>query len=79
MGHNDHIDFGLYEAIQDLIEEGIIGEKDNAAGVARQVIHSGYDSLTAKQRTLYDKVIVPALEKRNEEIRVIQILNSAAD
>lgn len=76
MGHNDHIDFEFYEAIQDLLDEGIIDSKDDAAGVARQVISQGYQSLTPKQKTLYDNVIIPALEERGEEIRVTQIKNS---
>jgi hypothetical protein len=39
-----------------------------AHGVARKVIHDGYDSLTPTQRTLYDDVVTPALKKRDEEI-----------
>jgi hypothetical protein len=77
MGFNDHIDFALHEEIQDLVDEGEIEEGTPAYGVAQQVIHSGYDSLSPKQRTLYDAVLIPALRRRGEETRAIQIMNSA--
>ncbi|HEV7339839.1 MAG TPA: hypothetical protein VGO06_27985 [Bosea sp. (in: a-proteobacteria)] len=79
MGHNDHIDFDLHELIQDLIDEGELEENSDAHGVARQVIHQGYDSLSPKQRTLYDAVVVPALKRRGEEVEMIQRMNSAPD
>jgi hypothetical protein len=37
-------------------------------GVARIVIHDGYESLSPTQRTHYDAVVTPALRKRAEEI-----------
>jgi hypothetical protein len=52
MGFNDHIDFDLHEAIQDLLDEGMLEEGTPAHGIAQQVIHTGYDSLSPKQRTL---------------------------
>lgn len=79
MGFNDHIDMDLYGAIQDILDEGYLEENSDAHGVARKVIHDGYDSLSPKQRGLYDAVVVPALSKRAEEIRIIHIVNSAAD
>lgn len=79
MGHNDHIDLDLHDAIQDIIDEGYLDEESNAYGVAKQVIGRGYDSLTPKQRTLYDRVVVPALAKRSEELKIIHIMNSAED
>lgn len=79
MGHNDHIDFELYDRIQDLIDEGGLEENSDAHGVARQVIHQGYDSLSPKQRTLYDAVVVPALKRRGEEMEVNRIMNSNPD
>ncbi|MGE6221077.1 hypothetical protein ACQKCH_14715 [Nubsella zeaxanthinifaciens] len=79
MGHNDHIDFELDEAITDLIEENLLEENSDAHGVSRQVIHSGYNSLSPKQKTLYDNVVVPALEARAIELRVNEILGSNPD
>ncbi|MEL6828821.1 MAG: hypothetical protein AAFO63_01665 [Pseudomonadota bacterium] len=64
MGHNDHIDFELYELLTDAIDGGYLDEEEdkNAIGVARQVMHGSYDGLSAKQKYLYDKVVVPALD-----------------
>ncbi|MDB5559858.1 MAG: hypothetical protein JWQ36_2792 [Enterovirga sp.] len=52
MGHNDHIDFEFHERIQDLVDKGDLEEGTPAYGVAQQVIHSGFETLTPKQRTL---------------------------
>jgi hypothetical protein len=79
MGFNDHIDFDLHEAIQDLLDEGMLEEGTPAHGIAQQVIHTGYDSLSPKQRTLYDAVVIAALKKRGEELKNIQITNSNPD
>lgn len=76
MGFNDHINFDLDCAIEDIVEEEMLNENSIGYGVAQQVIHSGYDSLTPKQRWRYDKDVVPLLEKRGEEIEVIQRINS---
>ena len=62
------LDFDLHNAIQDLIAEGLLEENSEAHGVARIVIHDGYESLSPAQRTLYDAVVTPALKKRAEEI-----------
>ena len=45
MGFNDHIDFDLHEAIQDLLAEGMLEEGTPAYGIAQQVTQTGYDSL----------------------------------
>lgn len=77
MSVNDY-DEELYEAIEDLVEEGELETGTPAYGIARQVIHQGYNSLTPKQRTLYDAVVIPALKRRGEELRVLHIQISAA-
>src|SRR6266851_6329024 len=41
--------------------------------------HTGYDSLSSKQRTLYDAVVIPALTERGEELKNIQLINSNPD
>ena len=61
------LDFDLHNAIQDLIAEGLLEENSEAHGMARRVIHDGYDSLTPAQRAFYDAVVAPALRKRAEE------------
>jgi hypothetical protein len=73
MGSNDHIDFELYELIEDLADEGYLEKETPAYGIAQKVIHDGYDSLSPKQRHVYDTVVVPALEKRAEELEVRRI------
>jgi hypothetical protein len=76
MGWNDHIDFELHDAIEDLLDEGYLEEGTPAYGIAQQVIHSGYESLTAKQRYVYDHVVIPALEKRGGELETRRIMDS---
>jgi hypothetical protein len=71
------LDFDLHNAIQDLIGEGLLEENALAHGVARKVIHDGYNSLTTTQRTLYDDVVAPALKKRGEKIEHNQIKESS--
>jgi len=78
MGFNDRIYTSLFESIQELLDEGSISDSEPAYGVAKQVIHRGYDSLSPKQRTLYDAIIIPALKKRAEELEFIRIDNSSA-
>jgi hypothetical protein len=39
------LDFDLHNSIQDLISAGLLEENGSAHGVARIVIHDGYDSL----------------------------------
>ena len=79
MGINHNIDFGLHDLIEDLVDEGIIEEKSLPYGVAQQVIHDGYWSLSPKQRALYDAVIVPALLKRGKELEMMRIMSSNPD
>ena len=67
MGFNDHIDFDLHEAIQDLLDEGMLEEGTPAYGIAQQVIHTGYDSLSPKQRTLYDAVCADKAWRRAQK------------
>ena len=67
MSVNDY-DVELHEAIRDLVEEGILEKATPAYGVAQQVIHIGYDSLSPKQRWLYDQVVIPALTRRADEL-----------
>lgn len=75
MSVNDY-DEELYLAIEDLVDSGNLEEGTPAYGVAQQVIHNGYDSLTSKQRALYDGIVVPALRRLEEENEVTRIRNS---
>jgi hypothetical protein len=79
MGIDHNFDFELNDLINDLVEEGIIEEKSKHYGVAQQVIHDGYGSLSPKQRALYDAVIAPALQERGRELEMMRIMNSNPD
>jgi hypothetical protein len=59
-------DEDLSEAIRDLVKRGELDEGSPAYGAALKAIHGGYSSLTRMQRALYDKTIVPALQRRAE-------------
>lgn len=76
MGSNDHIDWDLNEAITQLMEDGDLEEGTPAAGIAQQVIHQGYDSLSTAQKAVYDRVVIPALAKQAEQNRINEIINS---
>lgn len=75
MSVNDY-DEGFYYEIEDLVDEGILDATSPAYGVAKQVLHQGYESLTPKQKSVYDKIFVPMLEKRQWDLKVQEIHNS---
>jgi hypothetical protein len=76
MGWNDHIDFFLYEEIQDLVAEGVLEKGTPAYGIAQRVIRG--DPLSPNQRWIFDTYVSPALERRKEELRLLEIANDAA-
>jgi hypothetical protein len=55
----------LHDAIETLLEHGDLDKGAPAYGVALKAIHLGYPSLTRMEKALYDRVIVPALERRS--------------
>jgi len=57
----------LAEAIERLLKHGDLDKGAPAYGVALKAIHNGYPSLTRMEKALYDRVVVPALERRNAE------------
>lgn len=81
MGHNDHIDFDLHNHLAAAIESGFLDEfaHKDAIGVARQVIHRGLDSLSPKQRTIYENTVIPALKYAYDELNTQEILNRNPD
>ncbi len=62
MSVNDY-DEGLYGRIAELG----LDEKSPAYGIAQQVIHMGYNSLSAKQRYIYDTEVAPLLKEQAED------------
>jgi hypothetical protein len=79
MGHNDHIDFELHDAIEDLVAEGVLEKGTPAYGIAQQIIDQGWGSLSEKQRWVFEKQVAPLLQRRAESIRIQEIINSNPD
>jgi hypothetical protein len=78
MGSNDHVDWLLNEEIEDLVAEGALEEGIPAYSVAQKVIQEGYDLLSPNQRWVFDTYVIPALERRKKELRLLEIANNAA-
>ena len=55
----------LNAAIETLLQHGDLDKGAPAYGVALKAIHLGYPSLTRMEKALYDRVVVPALERRS--------------
>lgn len=79
MGWNDHVDWELNDAIQDLLDEGMLEEGSAGYGVAQQVIHDGYDSLSPKQKHVFDRYVSEPLAKRQKVLNVQRIIDSNPD
>ncbi|MFV3292290.1 hypothetical protein ACNFBR_26615 [Pseudomonas sp. NY11955] len=76
MGWNDHIDWDMNDAIQDLVDEGLLVEGTPGYGIAQQVIHSGYDSLSEKQKHVFDRHVGNTLAKRQKALEVRRVIDS---
>jgi hypothetical protein len=61
--HTTEVD--LLWAIEGLLEDGEIESGTPAYAIARQVAHQGFASLTASQQAIYNRVVIPALERRS--------------
>jgi hypothetical protein len=64
----------LKEAL--LVAEGVLEEGTPAYGIAQRVIHG--DPLSPNQRWVFDTYVAPALERRQEELRLLEIASNAA-
>lgn len=76
MGWNDHVDWELDDAINDLIDERLLEEGTPAYGVAQQVIHSGIESLSSEQRRVWEKYVWEPLGRRQEKLEIQRIIDS---
>jgi len=76
MGWNDHVDWELNDAIQDLLDEGLLVDGTAGYGIAQQVINEGYESLSAKQKYVFDTHVGKPLAKRNKDLEVRRIIAS---
>jgi hypothetical protein len=56
-------DFESHELLQDAVDEGFIDENSTAHGIAKLCIDQGYDSLSDKQKAVYDLQVLPHLKK----------------
>lgn len=79
MGSWDHIDWELNDQIQDLLDEGILVEGTPAHGVAQQVIHQGYDSLSENQKYVWDNHVCKPLGMRQNVLAARRIIDSNPD
>ncbi len=62
---DSEFDQQLNDAIETLLQHGDLDKGAPAYGVALKAIHLGYSSLTRMEKGLYDRVVVPALERRS--------------
>lgn len=68
-------DYELYEMLQEAVDEGSIEVGTPAYGVALQLIESGHDSLTDKQKWVYENHVVPHFKKIDQH-RIIDARKS---
>jgi hypothetical protein len=52
------IDHGLKESLAELLEYGSIEEGTAAAGISRRVISHGMESLTPRQREIFERYVL---------------------
>lgn len=65
-------DHELNELLQEAVDASLIENNSKAYGIARQCIDQGYDSLSDKQKWVYDHEVIPHFEK----IQIQQDVNS---
>jgi hypothetical protein len=63
----DNLDCDLLSALEDLIEDGELEQGSKEHGIALQVAHQGYGSLSLKQQYLFNTKVVPLVEEYDEE------------
>lgn len=74
LGRNYSEDLQL--AYEDLLDEGLIDPDSDEAGVARQVIHEGFDSMTPRQKHTYETLYEPVLVRRAKQLETQRIIDS---
>ncbi|KAA5842540.1 MULTISPECIES: hypothetical protein [Pseudomonas] len=79
MGLNDHGNEELRLAYDDLVDEGLIDPASDEAGVARQVIDQGFDSMSPRQKHIYESRFEPVLVRRAKQLEVQRIIDSNPD
>lgn len=79
MGWNDHVDWELHSAIQDLVDEGLLAEDADGYGIAQQVIREGYESLSSRQKYVFNRDVGKPLAKRQRQLNIQRIIDSNPD
>jgi hypothetical protein len=64
MGFNDHADYKLSNALEGMINDGLLQQGTIAFEITRLVIGGGLGALSDKQRRVYDAYIEPQLRRR---------------
>ena len=75
----NNYDEELYLVIEEIVAELDLEKGTPAYGVAIKVVHDGYDSLSQKQKYLYDTKVQPLVIAQIEEWRKNETVNSAPD
>lgn len=76
---DDSYDYELAEQIDELIDSGDLEEGTPAHGIALKVVNEGYDSLSPKQRYVYDKYVWPLVRGVAEQWALNARINSMPD
>lgn len=66
-------------AYEDLLDEGLINPESDEAGVARQVINQGFESMTSKQKHIYESRFETVLTQRAKQLETQRIIDSALE
>lgn len=65
----------LAESLETLLAEGGLEETTAAFGIAKQIIAKGLESLSPKQRKVFDTVIHDALERMTRDHEIERLVN----
>ncbi|MBD8493258.1 hypothetical protein [Pseudomonas syringae] len=76
MGFNDHIDQEMHDAVQDLVDEGLLKEGSTAHGIALQVADKGFDSLKGDQIPTWNRYVGEPLAKRQKQLKIQRVIDS---
>ncbi|RMO19018.1 hypothetical protein ALQ47_03107 [Pseudomonas cichorii] len=76
MGRNDHVNVDLQNAIQDLLDEGLLEEGTAGYGIALQIIERGFESLKGDQKRTYEKYVEGPLKKRHQQLEIQRVIDT---
>lgn len=76
MSINSHIDWEMFHAIQDLVDEGLLDVQSKGYGIAQQVIHQGYNSLSDNQKRTFNTQVARPLVDRQKQLEIQRIIDS---